>query len=143
MTATPKDYLKNVEIKDQNDPREWERRVLLDTYKTFGCENGIPTYRYSLLDGVKEGHLINPIIVDARTDITAQMLADSGYVVAIPREEADEDEESKVDEQTFVRKDFEKTFSQMTPTAYFAKRIWKTHYAIRSAAKLARGLSFV
>ena len=75
LTATPKDYLKNFDPENQNTPREWERRVLMDTYKTFGCENGVPTYRYSLLDGVKEGFLINPVVVDARTDITAQMLS--------------------------------------------------------------------
>jgi len=110
LTATPKDYLKNVVMQNQNDPREWERRVLMDTYKTFGCENGIPTYRYSLLDGVKDGHLINPVVVDARTEITAQMLADTGYVVPVASEKSEEGEDSKVDEQTFVRKDFEKTF---------------------------------
>ncbi|MEW6168048.1 MAG: hypothetical protein AB1651_10175 [Pseudomonadota bacterium] len=38
------------------DPREAERRLLLDTYRTFGCESGQPTYRYSLLDGVKDGY---------------------------------------------------------------------------------------
>jgi len=108
LTATPKDYLKNFDPNNQNDPREWERRVLLDTYKTFGCENGIPTYRYSLLDGVNEKHLINPIVVDARTDITTQMLSDQGYAVLVPKE--NEDEESEEVEETFVRSDFEKTF---------------------------------
>ena len=107
LTATPKDYLKNFDTENQNDPREWERRVLMDTYKTFGCENGVPTYRYSLLDGVAEGHLINPVVVDARTDITAQMLSDQGYAVLISK---DEDEESEEVEETFVRKDFEKSF---------------------------------
>jgi type I restriction enzyme R subunit len=107
LTATPKDYLKNLDSENQNDPREWERRVLLDTYKTFGCENGVPTYRYSLLDGVKEGFLINPVVVDARTDITTQMLSEEGYAVLVPTENGEETEEV---EETFVRKDFEKTF---------------------------------
>jgi type I restriction enzyme, R subunit len=40
---------------------------MLDTYRTFGCESGQPTYRYSLLDGVKDGYLISPTVVDART----------------------------------------------------------------------------
>jgi hypothetical protein len=39
---------------NQRDPREWERRQLLDTYKTFGYESGVPTFRYSLIDGVTE-----------------------------------------------------------------------------------------
>ncbi|MBI5934708.1 MAG: DEAD/DEAH box helicase family protein [Chloroflexi bacterium] len=108
LTATPKDYLKNFDPNNQNDPREWERRVLLDTYKTFGCENGIPTYRYSLLDGIKDKFLINPVVVDARTDITAQMLSDKGYAVLTTREN-DEGESEEV-EETFVKKDFEKDF---------------------------------
>ena len=108
LTATPKDYLKNYDPESENDPREWERRVLLDTYKTFGCEGGTPTHRYSLLDGVNDKYLINPVVVDARTDITAQMLSDQGYAVVVPTEEADEDSEEV--EATFIKKDFEKTF---------------------------------
>ncbi|WKZ38291.1 MAG: DEAD/DEAH box helicase family protein [Anaerolineales bacterium] len=111
LTATPKDYLKNFDPENQNDPREWERRVLMDTYKTFGCENGIPTYRYSLLDGVIEGFLINPVVVDARTDVTAKMLSDEGYAVLVPREEEGENEENNEEvEETFIRSDFEKRF---------------------------------
>jgi type I restriction enzyme R subunit len=108
LTATPKDYLKNFDPDNQNTPREWERRILLDTYKTFGCENGIPTYRYSLTDGVDDKVLINPIVVDARTDITAQMLSDQGYAVVVPKE-SDVDESEEV-EETFIKKDFEKIF---------------------------------
>ena len=63
LTATPKDYLKKIDPAkiSARDPREWERRQLLDTYKTFGCESGIPTFRYSLIDGVREGYLLNPL----------------------------------------------------------------------------------
>jgi type I restriction enzyme R subunit len=44
LTATPKDYLKGVNTADpQHDPREYERRLLLDTYRTFGCDDGRPT----------------------------------------------------------------------------------------------------
>ena len=46
-----------------------EKEPLLDTYTTFGCESGEPTFRYSLKDGVKDGHLINPKVIDARTEI--------------------------------------------------------------------------
>ena len=75
LTATPKDYLKSVDINKvkENDPREIERRLLRDTYATFGCEGGDPTFRYSLLDGVKDGFLINPRVLDARTEITTQL----------------------------------------------------------------------
>jgi len=105
LTATPKDYLKGVDpakVKE-NDPREIERRMLRDTYATFGCEGGDPTFRYSLLDGVKDGYLINPRVLDARTEITTQLLSDEGYAVVIVNEDGEETE-------TFISRDFEKRF---------------------------------
>lgn len=105
LTATPKDYLKGVDptkVKE-TDPREIERRMLRDTYTTFGCEGGDPTFRYSLLDGVKDGFLVNPRVLDARTEITTQLLSDEGYAVAITTEEGEETE-------TFVSRDFERKF---------------------------------
>ncbi len=106
LTATPKDYLKNVDPQklSAKDPRAWERRQLLDTYTTFGCSNGEPTFRYSLLDGVKDGYLINPIVSDARTDITAELLSEKGYAVMV------ENEDGEKSEETFFQKDFEKKF---------------------------------
>ncbi len=106
LTATPKDYLKHIDASHlgENDPRELERRLLLDTYKTFGCENGEPTFRYSLIDGVKEGYLVNPVVVDARTEITTQLLSDEGYSVMIANEDGTESKE------TFIQRDFEKKF---------------------------------
>ena len=106
LTATPRDYLKKFDAAKTatRDPREAERRLLLDTYRTFGCESGQPTYRYSLLDGVREGYLINPVVVDARTDITTQLLSDKGYAVAVPVTESD------VEQESFFQKDFEKKF---------------------------------
>jgi len=77
---------------------------LLDTYKTFGCESGIPTYRYSLIDGVREKYLLNPVVVDARTEITTELLADKGYSVL------QETDDGELAEQTFFGKDFEKKF---------------------------------
>lgn len=106
LTATPKNYLKNIDPNrlSSNDPRAWERRQLLDTYKTFGCESGEPTYRYSLLDGVREGYLINPIVADARTDITAELLSEKGYAVMVENEDGVEIEES------MFGRDFERKF---------------------------------
>jgi len=106
LTATPKDYLKKFDPARINarDPREWERRQLLDTYKTFGCASGVPTFRYSLVDGVKEGYLLNPVVVDARTEITTEMLADEGYSVM------QQNEDGELVEQTFFGRDFEKNF---------------------------------
>jgi type I restriction enzyme R subunit len=109
LTATPKDYLKRFDAKApvHNDPREYEHRLLLDTYRTFGCESGTPTYRYSLVDGVNDGFLINPVVVDARTDVTTQLLSDQGYAVIIPVEN---EGDTKEEEQSFFQRDFERKF---------------------------------
>ncbi len=122
LTATPKNYLKNLDPQrvSQKDPRAWERRQLLDTYKTFGCEGGEPTYRYNLLDGVKDGFLINPIVTDARTDITTDLLSDKGYAVMV------EDENGKEEEQMFFHKDFEKKFFSEKTNKVFCKTFLET-----------------
>ncbi len=119
LTATPKDYLKHIDPEKlaDRDPRAWERRQLLDTYITFGCESGDPTYRYSLLEGVKDGYLINPIAVDARTDITAELLSEKGYAVMVENEEGEEGEE------TFYHKDFERKFFSDRTNRVFCKTI--------------------
>jgi type I restriction enzyme, R subunit len=117
LTATPKNYLKNINQKElsENDPRAWERRQMLDTYTTFGCRDGEPTFRYSLLDGVKEGFLINPTVVDARTDITAELLSEKGYAVMVEKEEGGEEEES------FYQRDFERKFFSEKTNKVFCK----------------------
>ncbi len=104
LTATPKDYLKNITNINPADPREMERRTLLDTYRTFGCESGVPTFRYSLLDGVRDGFLVNPVVVDARTAITTQLLSEKGYAVLLPTSTGEEVEEN------YTQSDFEKKF---------------------------------
>lgn len=111
LTATPKDYLKKIDTEKlaTNDPRELERRMMMDTYTTFGCEDGRPTFQYSLLHGVRDGYLVNPIVADARTEITTQLLSDKGYGVMVTSEDGEETEIS------FTQKDFEKTiFSDNT-----------------------------
>lgn len=106
LTATPKDYLKRFDGTNptSRDPREAERRLLLDTYRTFGCEDSQPTFRYSLIDGVKDGFLINPIVVDARTDVTTQLLSDEGFIVETTDANGDTSEES------YQQRQFEKKF---------------------------------
>ncbi len=108
LTATPKDYLKGVNTADpQHDPREYERRLLLDTYRTFGCEDGRPTFRYSLTQAVQHEppYLVNPTTFDARTEITTQMLSDEGYAITVPASE-----EGEETELVFSRQDYEKKF---------------------------------
>ena len=121
LTATPKDYLKKIDPARINarDPREWERRQLLDTYKTFGCESGVPTFRYSLIEGVRDGYLLNPVILDARTEITTEMLADEGYSVM------QENEDGELVERTFFGKDFEKKFFSDETNAVFCETFMK------------------
>ena len=97
------------------DPREAERRLLLDTYRTFGCESGQPTFRYSLLDGVKDGYLINPTVVDARTEVTTQLLANEGFVVSFTDDTGDEREE------TYKQREFEKRFFSDATNQVFCK----------------------
>jgi len=111
LTATPKDYLKKVDSTKlgEKDPRELERRMLLDTYTTFGCEDGKPTFQYSLLHGVRDGFLVNPVVADARTEITTQLLSDEGYTIITTSEDNEETE------TIFSQRDFErKIFSENT-----------------------------
>lgn len=93
LTATPKDYLKGFDDENADTQREFERRQLLDTYKTFGCESGEPTFRYDLVAGVNDGFLINPIVVDARTEITTDLLSDEGLAVHKTNDEGETIEE--------------------------------------------------
>jgi type I restriction enzyme R subunit len=112
LTATPKNYLRGIDSGNSNDQREYERRLLVDTYRTFGCEPGHPTYSYDLEKGSNEGYLIKPTIVDARTNITTELLSDEGYAVRIA------DESGTEVEARFTGKDYEKkVFNEETNIA--------------------------
>jgi type I restriction enzyme R subunit len=92
LTATPKAYLKNIDFDrlGQEDPKALEARQLRDTYHYFGCEPGLPTYRYDIIEAVQdlEGpFLCMPKIFDIRSDITTQALADKGWAVVINEQE--------------------------------------------------------
>ena len=117
LTATPRDYLRRFDSSKPTtrDPREAERRLLLDTYRTFGCEHSQPTFRYSLLDGVKDGYLINPTVVDARTEITTELLSEEGFVVSFT-DDAGEDQQ-----QAFKQREFEKRFFADATNQLFCK----------------------
>lgn len=110
LTATPRDYLNNLPTAGDNDPREMERRLWRDTYRTFGCESGEPTFRYSLLDGVRDGVLVNPIVVDARSEVSTQLLSAEGFTVAYTDENTGD-----AYLETFAETDFERRlFSENT-----------------------------
>jgi type I restriction enzyme R subunit len=92
LTATPKAYLKNVNIArlSSENPKALEARQLRDTYHYFGCEPGIPTYRYDVIDAVKDPEgpfLCLPKIFDLRSDITTKALEDSGWAVLVNEQE--------------------------------------------------------
>ena len=83
LTATPKAYLKNVNSEQlaTEDPKALEARQLRDTYHYFGCEPGQPTFRYDIIDAVKDPEgpfLCLPKIIDCRSDITTQALQEAG-----------------------------------------------------------------
>jgi type I restriction enzyme R subunit len=89
--------------------------LLLDTYRTFGCEESEPTFRYSLLDGVKDGYLVNPTIVDARTSVTTQLLSDEGFTVEF------KDDEGEGQKETYKQREFERRFFAPGTNELFCK----------------------
>ena len=119
LTATPKDYLKHLDTESIEDPRELERRMLLDTYTTFGCESGIPTYRYTLVDGAKDGYLRQPIVVDARTDVTTKLLSEQGYGVMVTV--ATSEQEDVLEEVKYKQNHFERKFFSDETNRVFCK----------------------
>jgi type I restriction enzyme, R subunit len=137
LTATPRDYLRRFDSAKPTtrDPREAERRLLLDTYRTFGCEGGQPTFRYSLLDGVKDGYLINPTVVDARTDITTALLSEEGFIVAFTDDTGDDQQE------TYKQREFEKRFFSEATNALFCKTFLEN--ALRDPVSSEIGKSIV
>lgn len=140
LTATPRDFLKNFDQASPTtrDPREQERRLLLDTYRTFGCENSQPTFRYSLVDGVNDPtgpFLVNPIVVDARTEITTQLLSDDGFVVTFT------DEEGEDHEQTYKQTQFEKKFFAGATNAVLCKTFFE--HALRDPVSGEIGKSII
>lgn len=107
LTATPRNYLRGVaDDLAATDPRQFERRMLLDTYRTFGGEDGQPTYQFNLLNAVQHQppYLVNPRTFDARTTVTTEMLSLRGWHQVL----TDEDGEER--EDTYFKRDFEKKF---------------------------------
>ena len=115
LTATPKDYFRGVNINQlvSTDIYEYDARAFRDTYLTFGCYSGKPTYEFTLSDGVKKGILVQPYAIDARTDISYQLL-DEGLNISMPQESIEDDEDKKT-EALYTSRDFEKKlFSEAT-----------------------------
>ena len=118
LTATPRDFLKSVNTDDMSmsDPKELERRMMLDTYSIFGCDDGKPTFRYSLTDGVRDKFLINPKVIDVQTGLSAHMMREEGLIF-----KGVDAEGKDVEEQTFFKKDFEKKFKSVETNLSFCR----------------------
>ena len=72
------------------NPKALEARQLRDTYHYFGCEPGLPTFRYDIIDAVKDPEgpfLCLPKIFDLRSDITTKALAEKGWAVLVNEQE--------------------------------------------------------
>lgn len=112
LTATPKNLLKGIKY-EETEQGELERRMQEDTYRIFGCSSGMPTFRYQLEDGIKDGVLVGPIVVDARTEITTELLSDKGLMIKTD-ENDDVDVFAKNQEgkntKIFTEKGYEKEF---------------------------------
>ena len=64
---------------------------------------------------MKDGYLINPTVVDARTEVTTQLLAAQGFVVSFTDDTGEEQEE------TFRQREFEKRFFSDATNQLFCK----------------------
>ena len=137
LTATPRDYLRSFDPAKHTmrDPREAERRLLMDTYRTFGCESGQPTFRYSLLDGVRDGFLINPTVVDARTEVTTQLLSEEGFVVSFTDGSGEDQQEA------YKQREFEKRFFAEATNQLFCKTFLE--HALRDPISKEIGKSII
>ncbi len=138
LTATPRNYLKGFDKSGPNlrDPREVERRLLLDTYRTFGCESGEPTFRYSLTDAVKDGYLINPTVVDARTDVTTQLLSEDGFIVSFTDDTEEDHQES------YKQREFEKRFFSEATNHLFCKTFLENALRDPISGELGKSILF-
>ena len=102
LTATPKDFLKNLDIAKltEDDPRKRELRIQRDTYRYFGCEESTATFRYGIQDGVSDGFLVPPQLHKMNSEITQEALSEAGLIG-----------EGEYEEETYQIKDLEKKVS--------------------------------
>ena len=93
LTATPKDFLKNIDIEElsETNSKALEYRLMRDTYKHFGCEPGEPTYRYTIQDAINAPnpgpYLVPPKIYKLYSLITRESASDEGWTVEIDGED--------------------------------------------------------
>lgn len=89
------------------------------------------------MDGVRDGYLINPTVVDARTDITTKLLADEGYAVISQGDESDEEQE-----ETYFARDFEKKFFSEETNKMFVKTFMDNALRDPITGEIGKGIIF-
>ena len=143
LTATPKNYLKGIEF-DETDPRELERRLMLDTYHIFGCDSGNPTFSYTLNDGVKDGILVSPTIVDARTDITTELLSEQGLIIDSSTDDVEVTVTSNDGRKTKVmtEKNYEKDFFSESTNRVFCMTFMENALRDPITNEIGKGIIF-
>lgn len=143
LTATPKNYLKGIEF-DETDPRELERRLMLDTYHIFGCDSGNPTFSYTLNDGVKDGILVSPTIVDARTDITTELLSEQGLTIDFSTDDVEVTVTTSDGRKTKVmtEKNYEKDFFSESTNRVFCMTFMENALRDPITNEIGKGIIF-
>ena len=93
LTATPKDFLKNIDIEhlNENNPKALEYRIMRDTYRHFGCETGEPTFRFAIQDATNAAapgpYLVPAKIYKLYSLITRESVSDEGWNIEIDGED--------------------------------------------------------
>ena len=64
---------------------------------------------------MKDGFLVNPTVVDARSEMTTQLLSDDGFVVEF------KDDEGEDQEEAYKQSEFEKRFFSDATNQLFCK----------------------
>lgn len=122
LTATPHDFMKGVD-KNNAGSKALEARLLRDTYETFGCKAGEPTFCYRLEDGANEGHLLRPNVLDARTEITTRLLSEQGYDVPVIDNETGGEKEINFSRGDYERKLFSKNTNESLCRAFLDRAL--------------------
>jgi type I restriction enzyme R subunit len=120
LTATPKDYLKHLDTDNIDDPREIGKKNVVRYLCTPSVVRvAFPTYRYTLVDGAKDGFLRQPIVVDARTDVTTKLLSEQGYGIMVTV--ASSEQEDILEEVNYKQNHFERKFFSEETNRVFCK----------------------
>jgi type I restriction enzyme R subunit len=88
------------------------------------------------LHGVRDGFLVNPSVVDARTEITTQLLNDEGYTVQMT------DEDGEETSTTFSQRDFEKKLFSENTNRIFCKTFLENAFLDPISGEIGKTIVF-